>query len=283
MKFEHAAESLRSKLFKVAEPLDFNDPFECRGHYKNFENVLRKYVHDNYERLKVEAICRSGSTSPKSQSRFTEEFLFDTYFNTVSRVADSSSLRAINETVLMMCFVKERGLKLTSDVLFWSHYADAGKGMRITFDLQERVRGGVYYMKDVEYLDKIPEFDCRKMEAWLQGAEFNNYVERLSHVKGKAWSYENEVRMIIPRHIPEQMKRIPFTHLCPQEKDGVIRYFVQIGYDAIRRVDFGPRVDLAQAVRLIDDLKHEKGAGHIEFRQAMLDPGAYTYTYQKVA
>lgn len=283
MKFGYAAESLRSNFFKVAEPLDFNDPFECRGNYKNFDGVLRKYVHDNYERLRFEAITRTGSTTLESQSRFTEEFLFDTYFNTVSRVADSSSLRAINETVLMMCFVKERGLKPTSDVLFWSHYADAGRGMRITFDLQERVRGGIYYMKDVEYLDKIPVFDCRKMEYWMQGDEFKNYLERLAHVKGKAWEYENEIRMIIPRRIPEQMKRVPFTHLCPREKDGVTHYFVRIDYDAIRRIDFGPHVDLKQAARLIEDLKHEKGTGHIAFWQATLGSGSYTYIYQKVA
>ena len=242
-----------------------------------------KYVHDNYERLRFEAITRTGSTTLESQSRFTEEFLFDTYFNTVSRVADSSSLRAINETVLMMCFVKERGLKPTSDVLFWSHYADAGRGMRITFDLQERVRGGIYYMKDVEYLDKIPVFDCRKMEYWMQGDEFKNYLERLAHVKGKAWEYENEIRMIIPRRIPEQMKRVPFAHLCPREKDGVTHYFVRINYDAIRRIDFGPHVDLKQAARLIEDLKHEKGTGHIAFWQATLGSGSYTYIYQKVA
>ena len=283
MKFEYAAESLRSNLFKVAEPLDFNDPFECRGNYKNFDGVLRKYVHDNYERLRFEAIGRSGSTTPESQSRFTEEFLFDTYFNTVSRVADSSSLRAINETVLMMCFVKERGLKPTSDVLFWSHYADAGRGMRITFDLQEKVRGGIYYMKEVEYLDKIPEFDCCKMETWMQGAEFHNYLERLSHVKGKAWSYENEVRMFIPRRIPEHMKRIPGKYLDERELNDVRQYFVRIDSNAIRRVDFGPRADSVQVSRLIAELKTRVNTEHITFWQAELKPGCYTYDYSRVA
>lgn len=282
MKFEYAAESLRSNLFKVAEPLDFNDPFECRGNYKNFDGVLRKYVHNNYERLRFEAISRSGSTTPESQSRFTEEFLFDTYFNTVSRVADSSSLKAINETVLMMCFVKERGLKPTSDVLFWSHYADAGKGMRITFDLKERVREGIYYMKEVEYLDNVPGFDCCKMQTWMQGAAFNNYVERLSHVKGKAWNYENEIRMIIPRHIPNEAKRIPFEHLRKSVINGVKHYFVSIDYDAIRRVDFGPRADSVQVSRLIAELKTRGNTGHITFWQAELKPGCYTYDYRRV-
>jgi hypothetical protein len=90
-------------------------------------------------------------------------------------------------------------------------------------------------------------------------------LERISHLKGRPWEYENEIRMIIPRRIPKQMKRLPFTHLCPREKDGVTHYFVRIGYDAIRRIDFGPRVDLEQAYGLIDDLRHNKEAGHIKF------------------
>lgn len=283
MKFDYAEASLRDNFFRVSGPLDFNDPFECRGCYIHFDEVLRKYVHQNFERLRFESIRRTNSTTPELQARFTEGFLFKTYLDSASRSLDSSWIKAVNETVLMLCFVKERGLKAASDVLFWSHYADSGKGVRIVFDLPERPRGGIYYMKEVEYCEKVPAFDCRKMDAWLQGKEFQDYLERISHLKGKPWEYENEIRMIIPRRIPEQMKRVPFTHLYPREKDGVTHYFVRIDYDAIRRIDFGPHVDLKQAVRLIEDLKHEKGTGHIAFWQAMLDPGSYSYIYQKVA
>jgi hypothetical protein len=283
MKFDYAAASLRDNFFKVSGPLDFNDPFECRGLYLHFDEALRKYVHQNFERLRFEYIRRTNSTTPELQARFTEEFLFKTYFDSASRSLDSSWINAVNETVLMMCFVKERGLKDASDVLFWSHYADSGKGIRIVFDLPESPQGGIYYMKEVEYCEKVLAFDCRKMDAWLQGKEFQDYLERISHLKGMPWEYENEIRMIIPRRIPEQMKRLTFTHLCPREKDGVIHYFVRIGYDAIRRIDFGPRVDLKQVVRLVEDLKHKKGTGHIAFWQATLGPGAYTYIYQKVS
>lgn len=283
MKFDYAEASLRDNFFRVSGPLDFNDPFECRGLYLHFDEALRKYVHQNFERLRFESILRTNSTMPEQQARFTEDFLFKAYFDSASRSLDSSWIKAVNETVLMLCFVKERGLKASSDVLFWSHYADSGKGVRIVFDMPERPRGGIYYMKEVEYCDKVPAFDCRKMDSWLHGKEFQDYLERASHLKGKPWEYENEIRMIIPRHIPEQMKRVPFTHLRPREKDGVTHYFVRIDYDAIRRVDFGPRVDLDQAMRLIQDLKREKGTGHLAFWQAQLKPGEYTYVYQKVA
>lgn len=283
MKFEHAAESLRDCFFKVSGPLEFNDPFECRGRYVNFDGVLHQYIHDNFERLRFEAILRTRSTTPEQQDRFTEQYFFKLYFDAATKTFDGSWAKTVNDTVRMLCLVKEQGLTSKSDVLFWSHYADAGKGVRIIFDLKSKPKGGVYYMKDVEYLDKIPVFDCRKMEYWMQGDEFKNYLERLAHVKGKAWEYENEIRMIIPRRIPEQMKRVPFAHLCPREKDGVTHYFVRINYDAIRRIDFGPHVDLKQAARLIEDLKHEKGTGHIAFWQATLGSGSYTYIYQKVA
>ncbi len=128
---------MRDNFFRVSGPLDFNDPFECRGCYHHFDEVLRKYVHQNFERLRFESIRRTNSTTPELQARFTEEFLFETYFDSASRSLDSSWINAVNKTVLMLCFVKERGLKAASDVLFWSHYADSGKGVRIVFDLPE--------------------------------------------------------------------------------------------------------------------------------------------------
>ena len=283
MKFDYAEASLRDNFFRVSGPLDFNDPFECRGFYLHFDEALRKYVHQNFERLRFESIRRTNSTTPELQARFTEEFLFKTYFDAASRSLDSSWINAVNETVLMLCFVKERGLKAASDVLFWSHYADSGKGVRIVFDLPERPRGGIYYMKEVEYCEKVPAFDCRKMDAWLQGKEFQDYLESISHLKGKPWEYENEVRMIIPRHIPRAMKRIPFEHLLQREHDGECGWFIRLEYDAIKRVDFGPRVDLQRAVSLIGDLRKKKEAAHIGFCRALLKSGEYVYTYRKVS
>ena len=60
MKFEHAAESLRTGFYKVSHLLQFNDPFECRGAYTNFDEAVRRYVHNDFERLKFEAIRNSN-------------------------------------------------------------------------------------------------------------------------------------------------------------------------------------------------------------------------------
>ena len=89
--------------------------------------------------------------------------------------------------------------------------------------------------------------------------------------------------MIVPRHIPNEAKRIPFEHLCNRVVNGVKRYFVCIDYDVIRRVDFGPRADSDQVSRLIAELKTRGDTGHITFWQAELKPGCYTYDYSRVA
>ena len=102
MKFDYAEASLRDNFFRVSGPLDFNDPFECRGFYLHFDEALRKYVHQNFERLRFESILRTNSTTPELQARFTEEFLFKTYFDSASRSLDSSWINAVNETVLML-------------------------------------------------------------------------------------------------------------------------------------------------------------------------------------
>ena len=117
----------------------------------------------------------------------------------------------------------------------------------------------------------------------MQGSEFSDYVERLSHVKGRAWSYENEIRMIIPRHVPQSAMRISMQYLVPKSGNGKMNWFVRIGYGDIKRVDFGPRVNREQARLLINELKQLKDAAHIGFYEALLKAGEYAYTYRKVS
>ena len=136
MKFDYAEESLRTGLYKVSHPSEFNDPFECRGKYINYEEPLRKYVHDNYDRLKFEKIRDWDISSPEIQAGLTETAIFLGEVEKFNEVLDDSWIGAFDGRMYIMCFVKERGLKSTSDVLFWSHYADSGRGVKITFDIK---------------------------------------------------------------------------------------------------------------------------------------------------
>lgn len=278
MKFDYAEESLRTGLYKVSHPSEFNDPFECRGKYINYEEPLRKYVHDNYDRLKFEKIRDWDISSPEIQAGLTETAIFLGEVEKFNEVLDDSWIGAFDGRMYIMCFVKERGLKSTSDVLFWSHYADSGRGVKITFDMPEDVGDSPYYVREVSYTDKVPVFDCRQMKELFKGEEVTDYIDLLSYTKGRAWEYENEVRMFISREHAES------KYLCKKKNSlGGEIVMVRLGHLCVRRVDFGPRVDRERASRLISDLKQFKDASQIGFYEAMLRSGEYVYDYKKIA
>jgi len=281
MKFDYAEESLRTGLYKVSHPSEFNDPFECRGKYINYEEPLRKYVHDNYERLKFEKIREWNISSPEIQAGLTEAAIFLDYSETVSESIDASWIGAFDDRMFVMCFVKERGLKPTSDVLFWSHYADSGKGVKIAFDMPEESGDSPYYVREVNYTDKIPTFDCSQMKDFFRGDEVTDYIDLLSYTKGKAWEYENEVRMFVSREYAENGEHNYLHKKVSSSGKEIV--MVRLGHLCVRRVDFGPRVDRERASRLISDLKKLKEASHIVFHEAVLKPGEYVYAYEKVA
>lgn len=283
MKFDRAEQSLKTQFFKVSRPSDFNDPFECRGRIVNVEVPLRKYVHENLERLRNEAIVKSmaaGTIRAEEQSVFTEEILFQQYVETTKREIDDESLRVADTLLLMMCLVLEKGLKPDSDVLFWSHYADAGQGVRVTLDLPKKSRA--HYMCPVDYSKELPIFDAAEMDGWMKGEKFKSFIERLTHTKGEAWKYEHEIRMIIPRNLPYALPDNK-KHVRQIIVKGRPLEFVRVDPSVVRRVDFGPRVDKAKAAKLVCDLRKSSEYSHVHFFETMFDDAKYAYQYKRVA
>ena len=278
MNFEHAAQSLQDNFFKVNCLSQFNDPFECRARFINSGDVpaLRKFVHMNFARLQSEAIRQTNSYTPDAQRRFTENLIFETYLDSVKKHSPSAS--EFDNIILVMCLVNEKGLRTSSDILFWSHYANSGKGVRITFDLEMTPYASIYYMKKVKYSDLIPSFDMSLFEEWMKGNDFEKYISDIVTTKGTAWSYENEVRMFIPRNLP-----VRFQYISSREVNGAMLQFVKIGYDVIRRVDFGPRCDPEAANSLISELQRNPDAKHIHFFKTTFHPQKYAYCYNRIA
>lgn len=279
MKYEHARQSLRDNLFKVSTASEFNDPSECRARFISSGEVpaLRSYIHDNYDRLKVECIRRMNSFSPETQKILTEDTIYKWYLESGTRPDEVREIEKFDKQFFMMCLVKERGLKADADTLMWSHYADNGRGLRITFDFPPR--GRFYIMKVVDYVENVPCFDVSSFDVWMQGELFGNYIETIISTKGLAWSYENEARMIVPSELPGVGRK----HIVEKSinSDAVIQC-VRINYDAIRRIDFGPCVPMDGVVECVRDLKQNSQTSHIAYFKVDLDPEKYRYKYKRI-
>ena len=283
MKFEHARQSLRDNLFKVSRLSEFNDPSECRIRLEHSSSVpaLRKYIRENLVRLQSEFMRLYADITPDARKRFSEDFIYCAFLASVRQYTSTHSMRLFDDLIMLMCLVKECGLKINADTLFWSHYADSGRGVRITFDLEMRPKSGFYYMREVNYCEDIPAFDVTTFDKWMQGGPFEKYLEEIVCTKGAAWSYENEVRMIIPRK--HSVNRPGLSCIQSKEINGERVEFVGIGYEAIKRVDFGPRVNHDEAMAMIDEVKSIPSASHVLFYETCFHESRYAYCYKRIA
>lgn len=278
MKFEYARLSLRDNLFKISTTTEFNDPSECRARFAASGDVpaLHKFIHDNYDRLKVDSIRHMNSYTPEAQAILTEDTIYKWYLETVIRPDKVCEVEKFDNLIFVMSLVKEKGLKTDADTLMWSHYADNGRGVRVTFDFPPR--GLFYYTKEVNYAGNVPCFDVSSFDVWMKGESFERYIEKIVCTKGLAWAYENEARMIVPCKLPV----IGQEHVLSKTVSGTIIKYVCIEYGAIRRVDFGPCVGMNEANGLISDLRQDERTSHIEYFKVDFDPEKYRYKYRRI-
>ena len=94
--------------------------------------------------------------------------------------------RAVTQQVGLLCFSKN-----WKSPLLWSHYANRHRGVALQFEVQDEIAHPVKYRKqryllDVNMVQGKSKFDREQIEAiWM-----SKYVQ---------WSYEDEVRVLIPR------------------------------------------------------------------------------------
>ena len=133
-----------------------------------------------------------------------------------------------SEHVAIACFIATY-----SNILMWSHYANAHKGFVVGFDTSwENFRLGwglfpVEYSDDRAIVDFVP----------MRGLEHEE-VFRLAKTKSKHWSYELEYRQIF--NLPAR------TRLA----NGGQTYFVSVDPSAIRTIIFGYRCPQALEVSI---------------------------------
>lgn len=153
---------IRSQLW-FSSPRDFNDPYDCNiclddGRFSPERETSFRYVGKD-QRYVVEVKDRSSSDIQKE----------------VQKEVDNAAV---------CCFSS-----LNDDLLLWSHYADAHRGICIGFDtsiLAQHFGRNIFL---VNYDDKFPDV------AFSRKVRRESVKKIITH-KSKAWRYEKEVRII---------------------------------------------------------------------------------------
>jgi hypothetical protein len=143
-----------------------------------------------------------------------ELFGLNCYVPNTQRIRDLNQLKkSQNETTGMLCFSRH----WTSPVL-WSHYADGHKGISLGFDVY------VDDVMQVNYTDEKLDFDDTNAATIPEDIR-----DELHRRKFKHWSYEEEVRWLVPLAAATKegalhfypygdnlrLKEVILGHLCP--------------------------------------------------------------------
>lgn len=227
---------------KVSKPSELNDPFDCIGGV-------------------VGTLGRNGLKRFHSVENFRKNMMDRSVSDDVFRV---------------LCLTDADADDPESEVLFWSHYADGGRGVRITFDVSDTkdfVKSDCL-CAPVRYAQFYPQLDTDAYEK-SPHEEYKNFLVETIWTKGLSWAYEREVRMIFQR------KGLVFR----RSVSGVnVRKFeiVKFSPKCVKEVVFGVNFDMSgindKVRRLICSLYEDSNI----FKRTFIDASRYRYQYKQL-
>lgn len=154
----------------LSNPLDFNDPFDCRIliDTKNTVDEIRSYFVKQNVPIKIaHELAKKTLEKPQGFNKSINK--------TLEGIISSSGI---------CCFSQ-----VYDNILMWSHYTDSHKGVCLKYDITKDsdffvTPVVVNYQKKYEQLNYITEQD--------------KIVDKLISAKSLDWEYEKEIRIIKP-------------------------------------------------------------------------------------
>lgn len=197
---EYGTKVLQSCELKASDPREFNDPFEfCPQVETNIsvEAVERKLhdhdflenIHKRLAIIKQEHPTFAGFLEDIERDKAKWLAFFLKRFSEPVNFCPDTFAEIAAKHVGIICFSQT-----PDNILMWSHYADSHRGMVIEFD--ETTFGknltAVEYENDRAIYS--PVFDVGGFE----------HLVRVTKRKSEQWSYEKEVRLIVPWNLTKE-------------------------------------------------------------------------------
>lgn len=246
----HFVDTLRDKRLYVAKPSSFNDPFELfyrntgnwkpsniRFHFKNgnFDLPLKKAFIETYGKNPSKrefAIFKHQQLQSSLQQLKLGEFTVPP--------ADLKLCHFLGDRSWRICCFTKIGIKPTDEILLWSHYASKHFGARIEFELPYSSSESCYMIKEVDYWHERVPFDPSGIYSHISTTRA---LKECLTRKSTAWSYENEVRLIIPER----------STTLIETPEGPLS-FMNFEPEWVRSIDFGLRcnqTEIANALAVL--------------------------------
>lgn len=268
MSLDWGLKSVKTGRFKLLRPLDANDPYEMMGACigKLREDVFSYMRQDvAYQWFKESSSRVNTATFPSLDSvqRNVE--------NNAEFFRDVIMQRGlIQNASRILCFCEASKITDLSDQLMWGHYSYGGTGIRVWFDT-ERLPRDMPPIFPVHYAEIRPTIDLGELDCYLDWAKWSQFFEKVFVTKSKAWEYEHEQRMFVPKLYDSSWV----------SRDNGLE-FVKIPVNAITRIDFGAKGIIGETRAIARSLKHATMTKHIEMRIATFDKYDYAYSYTTI-
>ena len=157
-----------------------------------------------------------------------------------------------------------------SNLLMWSHYADEHRGVVLGFRPDATRDSFLCLLEPVTYSNVRPSF--YKLFDPLVGdmpaptpEAMRAFVRSLTAVKSTQWSYEEELRVVIPSYVPEGQPAVFIPYHATELAE------LYVGH----RVAAGDRDELVASARALNE--------DVAIFQARITPGAYSLSFEPIA
>jgi hypothetical protein len=227
-----------------ALPSSFNDPFECKPHYK----LPTSKAKIDAIRRRLAIVGRRHGNSKKASKRFARDALKDK-----SKLEEGIKQSAVKRfgQVKVCSYTTSK-----SNLLLWSHYADSHRGICIEFNANlDPMRMSM----KVKYQDEYPQIeyplpqDARGFESIF--------------TKSSQWSYEDEYRSLLIAAADNQ----------PPHDD--VSFFIRPG--AIIGVYLGSQISPAHTEIVLNLIRRSESAPRIW--KAEIADDTFSINFKRVA
>ena len=261
-------QSVLDGYFKLSKPSEFNDPLDCAGSVRGQPDpkVIQKYIREK----KLVGRFRAADLLSGCDNNWSEADIEEKYLNDYNKQFTMLCLdkRSVDRFVSLLCFANAEELTSDADILMWSHYADKGNGVRITFEFDDDYFNRGIVVESVKYLSKLPQLDATRITDMLDVNQVMPFFRERIWRKGVAWEYEKEVRFDVAE---------PLLGGSVIRRDGIS--FLQVPRRYIKCIDFGPMMMIAEGKKYAKQLKGKPATSLIQLRMAVFDGQYYRYNY----
>lgn len=226
--------ALSSQTLRFSSPLSFNDCYESWA-------KIGPYSKEDIERLLIQSGAMQALRNKIGTRRF-ETLITKNKDNLIRQslsILENLSKTEIGEQLRNPAHPNNRLKRFRvscfsekiDNVLMWGHYASAGKGCVLEFDIEKLSLFFPSMIDKVIYSDILPDI----------GPDFKEGIGSRLIYKGKDWAYEQEWRISTHEYIFDKSYKSKFTeYILPDDKIEGDHLYIKYRDPWLKAVYFGP-------------------------------------------